>query len=102
MPKLLLGIICGIVFSAISVATMIPLNLPDKKLAMTGAFVNRFAIGFTLGATNLPLPGWASGLLFGLLLSLADAIITKSWIPIMALGAIGGVICGFVIGAFGV
>ena len=102
MPKILLGTICGIVFGAISVATMIPLDLPDKRLAMAGAFVNRFAIGFTLGATNLPVPGWANGLLFGLLLSLADAIITKSCIPIMALGAVGGVICGFVIGAFGV
>jgi hydrogenase/urease accessory protein HupE len=81
---------------------MIPLSLPDKKIAIAGAFVNRFSIGFTLGAINLPLPGWASGLLFGLLLSLADAIITKSWVPILGLGAIGGVICGIVVGAFGV
>jgi len=31
-----------------------------------------------------------------------DAIITKAWIPIMGLGIIGGIICGFVIGSFGV
>lgn len=102
MSKLVLGIICGIVFGAASVATMIPLNLPDKKTAMAGAFANRFAIGFVIGATTLPLPMWGSGLLFGLLLSLPDAIITKSWVPIMVLGAIGGIVCGFVIGAFGV
>jgi hypothetical protein len=102
MSKIILGIICGIVFGAVSMATMIPLKLEDKQRAMAGAFANRFAIGFVIGATNLPFSAWASGLLFGLLLSLPDAIITKAWAPIMALGAIGGVVCGLVIGAVGI
>ena len=102
MSKILLGVICGIVFGIISVLTMIPLEFEDKKAAMAGAFANRFAVGFVIGATELPLPMWASGLLFGLLLSLPDAIITKAWIPIMTLGAIGGVLCGVAIGAFGI
>ena len=102
MSKIILGIICGVVFGAISVATMIPLTFEDKKAAMTGAFVSRFGIGFVIGATNLPFPTWISGLLFGLLLSLPDAIITKAWMPIMTLGAIGGVLCGLAIGAFGI
>ncbi len=101
MSKIALGIICGLVFGAISVATMIPLPLKDKKIAMAGAFVGRFGIGFVTGATTLPFPMWANGLLFGLLLSLPDAIIAKAWIPIMVIGAIGGLLCGFVIGAFG-
>jgi hypothetical protein len=37
-----------------------------------------------------------------LLISLSDASITKALIPIMVLGTIGGMVCGFVIGAFGV
>ena len=102
MSKILLGIICGIVFGGISIATMIPLKLEDKKTAMAGAFVNRFSIGFVIGATNLPLASWLSGLLFGALLSLPDAIITKAWIPIMTLGVIGGIVIGFVVGAWGV
>lgn len=102
MSKILFGIVCGIVFGAVSVATMIPLKFEDKKAAMAGAFASRFGVGFVIGATNLPLPMWMSGLLFGFLLSLPDAIITKSWIPIMGLGIIGGIICGLVIGAFGV
>lgn len=101
MSKIVLGIVCGVVFGTVSVGTMIPLNLEDKRTAMAGAFVNRFSIGFVIGATNLPMAGWLSGLLFGLLLSLADAIITKSWIPIMVLGAIGGIAIGFVVGAWG-
>jgi len=101
MSKILLGIVCGIVFGGVSVATMIPLPFQDKRTAMAGAFVNRFAIGFVIGATDLPLAGWLSGLLFGLLLSLPDAIITKAWIPIMALGAVGGLVIGFVVGTWG-
>ena len=100
MSKILLGVLCGIVFGIISVVTMIPLKFEDKRAAMAGAFANRFAVGFVIGATDLPLPMWASGLLFGLLLSLPDAIITKAWIPIIVLGAIGGVLCGLAIGAF--
>jgi len=102
MPKIMLGIICGIVFGAVSVATMIPLKFEDKKAAMAGAFVNRFGIGFVIGTTSLPFPAWVSGLIFGLLLSLPDAIITKAWIPIMGLGIAGGILCGLAIGAFGI
>lgn len=102
MSKILLGIICGIVFGCISVATMIPLEMKNKRMSMAGAFVNRFSIGFVIGASNLALAGWLSGFLFGVLLSLPGAIITKAWIPIMTLGMAGGVVVGFVIGTWGV
>jgi len=102
MSKILLGIVCGILFGVVSVATMIPLKLPDKRAAMAGAFVNRFGVGFVIGATNLPFPTWLSGLLFGLLLSLPDAIITKVWLPILTIGAIGGIVIGVVIGGWGI
>ncbi len=101
LSKVYLGVYCGIVFGLLSVATMVPLKMDDKRRAMAGAFVNRFGISFVIGATSLPLPGWGSGLLFGLLLSLPDAIITKAWLPILTLGAIGGLVCGLIVGAFG-
>ena len=65
------------------------------------AFINRFAIGFVVGAVNLSWPGWIVGLVVGLLLSLPDAIITKAYVPILAMGAIGGTVIGFVIGRWG-
>ena len=101
MSKILLGVVCGLVFGCIAVGIMIPLQFDDKRAAMTGAFINRFAIGFAIGASNLPLPGWLAGLIFGLLLSLPDAIITKAWIPILTLGVLGGVIIGILVGMFG-
>jgi hypothetical protein len=80
---------------------MIPLSFPDKRAALLGAFINRFGIGFVIGAARLPLPSWAQGLIFGILLSLADAIITKAFAPILVLGAIGGLIIGFIVGKWG-
>ena len=69
---------------------------------MAGAFVNRFSIDFVIGAAKLPLAGWLRGLLFGALLSLPDAIITKAWSPIMTLGVNGGDDIGLVLSAWGV
>jgi hypothetical protein len=97
MSRILLGSICGIVFGGLVVAMMIPMEFPDKHAALIGAFLNRFGIGFVIGAAKLPLPSWVSGLVFGLLLSLPDAIITKAYLPILLIGAIGGVIIGFVV-----
>ena len=45
MSKLMLGAICGIVWGALSVASMIPLEFNDKRATLAGAFLNRFAIG---------------------------------------------------------
>jgi len=101
MPKLLVGVICGIVFAIADVALMAPMSITNKRRAMLAAFVSRFGIGFVLGACTLPWPGWAAGLLFGLLLSLPDAIITSAVIPILGTGTIGGVIIGIVVARYG-
>ena len=101
MSRILLGTICGFVYGALSVASMLPLTFPDKRAALLGAFVNRFAIGVVIGAARLPAPSWAQGLLFGILLSLPDAIITKAYAPILILGAVGGVTIGLIVGKWG-
>jgi hypothetical protein len=41
------------------------------------------------------------GLVFGLLLSIPDAIITKAYAPIIGMGAIGGTVIGFLVSKFG-
>lgn len=98
MNKITIGIISGIVFGVLDILLMIPLSFPDKTAAMLGAFVNRFAIGFFIGTTKLPVPSWMHGALIGLLISLPDAIITKAYAPILGVGLVGGVIIGLVIG----
>ena len=101
MSKIILGLICGVVFGIIDILIMLPMAFEDKKAALAGAFVNRFSIGFVVGAADLPLASWLNGLLFGLLLSLPDAIITKAWAPIMGIGAVGGIVIGLIIGKWG-
>jgi hypothetical protein len=49
----------------------------------------------------LPWPGWLAGLLLGILLSLPDAIITKAFAPIVASGAVGGLIIGWIAARYG-
>ena len=101
MSRLMLGSVCGLIWGALSAVSMIPLQFDDKRAALLGAFLNRFAIGFVIGAARLPLPGWVSGIVFGLLLSLPDAIITKAYVPIIGLGVVVGAIVGIIVGKWG-
>ena len=101
MSRVLLGTICGLVFGIADVGIMLPMSFPDKKAALTAAFIARFGIGFVIGAARLPRPGRLIGLIFGLLLSIPDAIITKTYGPIIGLGAVGGTIIGVIVARFG-
>jgi hypothetical protein len=101
MSRLALGTICGLIYGVLSAASMLPLTFADKRAALLGAFINRFSIGFVIGAIALPWPGWLNGLVVGTLLSLADAVITKAYAPILIFGAIGGVVIGWVVQRFG-
>src|ERR1700722_20256060 len=95
MQRLYLGIICGLVFGSVDTAMMIPMSFPDKRTAMLGAFIARFALGFVICNIKLPRAGWFVGLLLGILLSLPYTIITKGTILIIASGAVGGTIIGW-------
>ena len=101
MARIPLGILCGLIFGGVDVALMIPLSFPDKRAAMLGAFIARFALGFVICNIKLPWPGWLVGLFLGILLSLPDAIITKAMAPILASGAIGGLIIGWIAARYG-
>lgn len=91
------GLVGGVAFGALSALSMLPMNFPDKKAALWGAFTNRFGIGLLipLVAVSLPgRPGWLIGLLVGLLLSLPSAIVTKAYGPILSIGVLGGAVIG--------
>src|SRR3954469_13500772 len=94
MSRLVLGLLCGLIFGAVDVALMLPMSFPDKRTALLAAFFSRFGIGFVIPLVQLPWPGWLIGLVIGLLLSVPDAIITKAYLPILMSGALGGLIIG--------
>jgi len=88
------GIISGLIFGAVSVALMLPLQFTNKTTALVAAFLSRFAVGLVIGCIVLPWPGWVVGLVFGFLLSLPDALVTKAFAPILIIGSVGGLIIG--------
>ena len=100
MSRVELGVICGAVFGTLAVLMMLPLHFPDKRTALTAAFLDRFAIGFVISVADVPGSAWAAGMGFGLLLSAPSALVTKAWVPILGIGAIGGGVIGVVVAHF--
>ena len=96
MNSILLGIILGTVYGVVAVAPMTKMTFSDKRAAMAGAFINRFAIGFLIPNALVGINPILRGLGLGIMLSLPDALITKSYRPIMALGVIGGLLIGMI------
>jgi hypothetical protein len=100
MPRLTFGLIAGVAYGAVAVATMLPLSFPDKRAALLGAFLNRFAIGLVIPIVVAPVPRWAIGLGLGILLSLPDGLITHAFAPIVGMGALGGLLIGWLAGRY--
>jgi hypothetical protein len=95
MSNIAKGLIAGTIFGVVSIIPMFFMTFEDKTRAMTASFISRFAFGFIIFNLDLPIPGWVKGGLVGLILSLPDAIVTKQYAPILGLGLLGGLICGF-------
>lgn len=100
MTRVRLGILLGVAIGTIDVLLMIPLEFPDKRTAMLGAFASRFALGFFAATARLPLPPAAAGVLVGILTSLPDAIITRSYAPILVTGLVFGATAGVLAARF--
>lgn len=97
MDQLTKALLAGIIFGCVAAASMFPLDFGGKNKkrdAILAAFIERFSIGFIIPLISLPLPQSIAGLFLGLLLSLPSAIITKTYIPILVMGGIGGLIIG--------
>jgi hypothetical protein len=94
MNNIIKVVIAGTIFGIVSIIPMFFMTFEDKTRAMTASFISRFAIGFIIFNMELPIPNWLKGGLVGFVLSLPDAIVTKKFAPILALGIIGGVVCG--------
>ncbi len=94
MNNLIKGLIAGTLLGIVSIIPMLSMRFEDKTKAMTASFISRFAIGFLIFNTELPIANWLKGAIIGLVLSLPDAIITKKYAPILGLGLVGGLLCG--------
>jgi hypothetical protein len=98
MSNITQGIIAGVIFGLASAVPMFFMSFEDKTKAITASFLNRFAIGFIIFNIDLPLANWITGLIAGFMLSLPEALITNAYKPILAMGTVGGLICGLFAG----
>ena len=98
MQRIKLGLVLGTAFGIVDDLLMLPLQFPDKRAALLGAFCSRFALGFFAATVRLDIHPIASGVFVGVLTSLPDAIITKAYVPIMLTGVIFGAVAGWVVG----
>lgn len=99
MTKITLGLISGLIFGVLDVLIMIPMPEKDKRKkieAMSGAFVERFMIGFLIPNVDLGIHYAITGLILGIGLSLPSAIITRIYAPIVGIGIVGGLIIGYI------
>jgi hypothetical protein len=99
MNNITLGIVCGLAFGIIDVLIMIPMKFENKRKkieALIGAFIERFMLGFIIPNITIGLHPVATGALLGLGLSLPTALIVRAYVPIVAIGIVGGIIIGFI------
>lgn len=95
MNRILLGILLGLGCGVVDVLLMLPMTFPDKPTALAAAFSSRFAIGFMAANVTLPMHPALTGALVGLLISIPDAIVTKTYVPIIVTGLIFGALSGW-------
>ena len=98
MNRVLLGMLLGLAVGVADVLLMLPLQFQDRTAALLGAFCARFALGFFTATVRLPLPPIWAGIVVGLLTSAPDAIITKTYAPILGTGVLFGAVCGWAVG----
>lgn len=95
MNRILLGILCGIVFGAMDASMVIFGKGPDKSMTMIlQAFLSRFALGILAANVNFRLNSVVSGAIVGLLISLPDAVAMKSYPGILGTGLVFGALTG--------
>ena len=97
MHRIRFGLIAGLIFGILDILPMFLMTFPDRTMAITGAFLSRFAIGLLIPAVQWPWPGWLRGLTVGVLVSLPDAVITGTYVPILVTGSVGGVLIGLLV-----
>lgn len=98
MNRVLLGILCGILFGAIDASMVLFGKSPEKSTTvLLQAFVSRFVLGILAANVTFPLHPAVSGAIVGLLISLPEAIGMKSYAGILGTGLVFGALTGLAV-----
>lgn len=94
MNRIFLGVLLGIVFGVIDVLMTIRHPGVDRE-GLCAAFFSRFALGIFAVNVSLKMDPIVSGIIVGILVSLPDAFLLKSYGGIIGSGIAFGAIAGF-------
>ena len=98
MNRILLGILCGILFGAVDASRVVFGKSPDKSARIIlEAFFSRFALGILAANVTFRLHPVLSGAIVGLLISLPEAIAMKSYAGILGTGLVFGALTGLAV-----
>jgi hypothetical protein len=96
MNRLLVGILCGVLFGLVDILITVLGKHPDMTATMYGqAFSSRFAIGVLAATVSLPLHPALAGAVVGLLVSLPDAFGLNSYAGVLGTGLLFGALTGW-------
>ncbi len=97
MSHITFGLICGLGFGVLDILVMLPLKFENNRKkyeALSGAFLERFMLGLLIPNVAFGMNPIVTGGLLGVGLSVPTAIITRAYVPITAIGTIGGAAIG--------
>jgi hypothetical protein len=93
------GILSGAAFAAPTLLIMLPMkwkSIREKFEAILAATLERFTIGFVVVNVQILPIAPLNGLAIGLVMSAPSAIITRAYVPVFIVGALGAALVGFV------
>lgn len=98
MNRVLLGILCGILFGAIDASMVLLGKSPEKSTTvLLQAFCSRFVLGVLAANVTFRLHPALSGAIVGLLISLPEALAMKSYAGILGTGLVFGALTGLAV-----
>lgn len=96
MNRLLLGILCGVLFGVVDVLITAMGKHPGTTTTMfLQAFSSRFAVGVLAATVTLPTHPVLAGAIVGLLVSLPDAFGLNSYAGVLGTGLLFGALTGW-------
>jgi hypothetical protein len=102
MNRLVLGVLCGVVFGLIDVLMTVFGKHPDvSRKMLLQAFSSRFAVGVMAATVTLPVHPVLAGAIVGLLVSLPDAFGLNSYVGVLGTGLLFGGLTAWVVKMWG-
>ena len=102
MNRLLLGVLCGVVFGLIDILMTVFGKHPDVTITMLlQAFSSRLAIGILAATVTLPVHSILAGAIVGLLISLPDAFGLNSYLGVLGTGLLFGALTAWAVKVWG-